>query len=315
MIIVIVGMGLASLNPNKEIEPLVPALQSYWLHLHVFFASISYGFFLASAVFALFYIIKVQQIRPTINAIFDGFSVFCLTVATASSTLLLSPLQFNKVEYVEGKMYHSKEIIQLPTIHYLVIFLCLLFLVTVFFQIKDARAKKEMPSEISKKLSMASFAVYFGLLVWLVFALKTTEGLSLASNPYKLGLIVLGFFTAFVHRILFIKYQRFIQVLPSAEMLDQLSYKSILVSIPLLTLVIVTGSVWAHYTWGRYWGWDPKETWSFITWLIYCLYLHLRLQKGWQGVKISFISLIGFMAVIFTYLGVNILLSGLHAYN
>ncbi|MBF0300951.1 MAG: cytochrome c biogenesis protein CcsA, partial [Oligoflexia bacterium] len=139
--------------------------------------------------------------------------------------------------------------------------------------------------------------------------------ISISSNPYRFGLLFLGFFSSLIHQLLSLKFDRFIEILPSAYTLDQLSYQSIVISLPLLTLVIVTGSVWAHYAWGRYWGWDPKETWSLITWLIYALYLHLRLHRGHKGIVISFISLVGFLAVVFTYLGVNILLSGLHAYN
>jgi len=95
--------------------------------------------------------------------------------------------------------------------------------------------------------------------------------------------------------------------------LDEIAYKSIAIGFVLLTLGIITGAVWAHYAWGRYWSWDPKETWALITWLIYALYLHLR-AIGWRDKKSAYLAIIGFLAVIFTYLGVNFLLSGLHSY-
>jgi cytochrome c-type biogenesis protein CcsB len=98
------------------------------------------------------------------------------------------------------------------------------------------------------------------------------------------------------------------------EMLDEISYKSIMIGFPLLTLGIITGAVWANEAWGTYWGWDPKETWSLITWFIYAAYLHARYTRGWSGKRAASISIFGFLAVIFTYLGVNLLLSGLHAY-
>ncbi|BAT70999.1 cytochrome c biogenesis protein [Thermosulfidibacter takaii ABI70S6] len=102
--------------------------------------------------------------------------------------------------------------------------------------------------------------------------------------------------------------------LPSAEVLDEISYKAVLIGFPLLTLGIVTGAAWAHYAWGSYWSWDPKETWSLITWFIYAAYLHARYMRGWRGKKAAFLSIIGFAAVIFTYLGVNLIISGLHSY-
>ncbi|MBN2570030.1 MAG: cytochrome c biogenesis protein [Deltaproteobacteria bacterium] len=98
------------------------------------------------------------------------------------------------------------------------------------------------------------------------------------------------------------------------ELWDEINYKMISIGFVLLTLGIITGAAWADRAWGRYWGWDPKETWSLITWLVYGAFLHARLVKGWKGVRMSIISILGFMAVIFTYLGVNYILSGLHSY-
>lgn len=81
-----------------------------------------------------------------------------------------------------------------------------------------------------------------------------------------------------------------------------------------LTIGIITGAVWANSAWGTYWSWDPKETWSLITWLIYAAFLHCRFMRGWRGKRAAWISIIGFLSVLFTYLGVNFLLSGLHSY-
>ncbi len=102
---------------------------------------------------------------------------------------------------------------------------------------------------------------------------------------------------------------------PSSRVLDELIYKAIAVGFPLLTIGIVTGAAWANYAWGTYWSWDPKETWSLITWFIYAAFLHARVTRGWRGVKAATLSIVGFVAVLFTYLGVNLLLSGLHSYG
>jgi len=103
-------------------------------------------------------------------------------------------------------------------------------------------------------------------------------------------------------------------IIPTRDTLDEINYRSIIVGFPLLSAGILTGAVWAHYAWGSYWSWDPKETWSLITWIIYALYLHARLVKGWKGKKIALVSILGFLSVIFTYFGVNFILSGLHSY-
>ena len=105
-----------------------------------------------------------------------------------------------------------------------------------------------------------------------------------------------------------------VDLLPDATFLDEVTYKMISIGFVLLTLCIITGAAWADRAWGRYWGWDPKETWSLITWLIYGAFLHARLARGWKGLRMSVISIVGFIAVIFTYLGVNYVLAGLHSY-
>jgi cytochrome c-type biogenesis protein CcsB len=101
---------------------------------------------------------------------------------------------------------------------------------------------------------------------------------------------------------------------PDLKFLDEVNYKSIAVGFPLLSLGIITGAAWANYAWGTYWSWDPKETWSLITWFVYAAYLHARFTRGWAGARAALLSIIGFAAVVFTYFGVNFLLSGLHSY-
>ena len=102
--------------------------------------------------------------------------------------------------------------------------------------------------------------------------------------------------------------------LPSTSILDEINYKSIVIGFPMLTLGIITGAAWAHYAWGTYWSWDPKETWSLITWFIYAAFLHARFTRDWRGRKAAILSILGFSAVLFTYFGVNYLISGLHSY-
>lgn len=104
------------------------------------------------------------------------------------------------------------------------------------------------------------------------------------------------------------------QRLPSLQILDEINYKLITLGFPLLTLAIITGALWAESAWGSYWRWDPKEVWSLITWFIYALVLHVRLTAGWRGRKAAILSIAGFVCVIFTFFGVNLLLKGLHAF-
>ena len=102
--------------------------------------------------------------------------------------------------------------------------------------------------------------------------------------------------------------------LPKPDVLDEIGYKAIVVGWPFLTLVIILGAVWADVAWGRYWGWDPKETASLVTWLIYGAYLHARVVRGWRGSKAAWLLIIGFGATLMTYFG-NLFFGGLHSYS
>jgi cytochrome c-type biogenesis protein CcsB len=102
--------------------------------------------------------------------------------------------------------------------------------------------------------------------------------------------------------------------LPSAAVLDEINYKSIVIGFPMLSLGIITGAAWANYAWGSYWSWDPKETWSLITWFVYAAFLHARFTRDWRGDRAAILSIVGFVFVLFTYFGVNYIISGLHSY-
>ena len=102
--------------------------------------------------------------------------------------------------------------------------------------------------------------------------------------------------------------------LPSAHSLDRMAYRTIAFGFPIWTFGVICGAIWAEAAWGRYWGWDPKETWAFIAWVIYAAYLHARATAGWKGGKAAFLNLLGFGAMTFNFFIVNIVISGLHSY-
>ena len=102
--------------------------------------------------------------------------------------------------------------------------------------------------------------------------------------------------------------------LPDAARLDTLAYRILAFAFPLWTFAVISGAIWAEYAWGRYWGWDPKETWAFITWVIYAGYLHARSTAGWRGRRAAYISLLGFVSFLINYFGVNIFVNSLHSY-
>ena len=104
------------------------------------------------------------------------------------------------------------------------------------------------------------------------------------------------------------------RLVPSAAGLDRLAYRIIALAFPIWTFAVIAGAIWAQEAWGRYWGWDPKETWSFITWVVFAGYLHARATSGWKGRRAAVIALVGFASLLVTYYAVNLFIVGLHSY-
>lgn len=105
------------------------------------------------------------------------------------------------------------------------------------------------------------------------------------------------------------------QRIPSADRLDLMSYRIHAFMFPIWTFAVIAGAIWAEAAWGRYWGWDPKETWAFITWVIYAAYLHARATAGWRGKKAAYVAIAGYATILFNYFVVNIFVQGLHSYS
>jgi len=102
--------------------------------------------------------------------------------------------------------------------------------------------------------------------------------------------------------------------LPSLATLDRVAYRTAIVAFPVYTFAVIAGAMWAEVAWGRYWGWDPKETCAFISWVFYAAYLHARATAGWRGTRAAWVSVLGFMSVLFNLFVINIVVSGLHSY-
>jgi cytochrome c-type biogenesis protein CcsB len=186
---------------------------------------------------------------------------------------------------------------------------------------------------IERKFKIQRAGAYFLLIVIALVALasspimpKEVAPLVPALQSYWLWLHVsvtlLGeafFAVAFVTSLMYLRAaakEKKGQTPPTpADKLDNVSYRCVAIGFPLFTLGgLVLGMVWAYKAWGTYWSWDPKEVWSLITWFVFALYLHTRIVMGWKGRRSAFIAIIGFLAALFTYFGVNYLLAGLHSY-
>jgi cytochrome c-type biogenesis protein CcsB len=139
------------------------------------------------------------------------------------------------------------------------------------------------------------------------------------------GFFALGFALSFVQLLQFRREERagtekpgrlkFLKTLPTAVTLENLAYRTNIIGFILWTFTLMAGSIWAERAWGRYWGWDTKEVWTFIIWVIYAGYIHARATRGWRGSRSAWLSIIGFAAVMFNFGIVNVFFKGLHAYS
>ena len=145
-------------------------------------------------------------------------------------------------------------------------------------------------------LAYGAFGVSFG--VGVLYLIRDAQPVALGSTGSGTSTVMQG-----------------ISLLPSTETLDKLLYRVVSFGFVFLTLVLITGAVWAEQAWGAWWSWDPKETWALITWLVYALFLHGRFTRGWQGRRTAWLAILGFAAVMFTLFGVTWLMPGLHSYS
>lgn len=304
-------LALAFINVSgvsSEITPLVPALKSNWLFYHVMISFLGYAAFgVAFAISMIYLLMDTEERGPTVNLAYALGAI----VVLASLGYYMASLG----ERMKTAFWMGIGVLVLIWFIYLVttgaknrpqVFLfwslCVtlaiglltamgidfFYLITLKHLAAGESFKKHMfeSTFLSSSVSIAlvSWAAVIGL-----FGLVWSQGMRL-KNLLK-------------------------QYMPAQDQLDDVTYRMIAIGWPLLTGGIITGAVWANSAWGTYWGWDPKETWSLITWFIYAIYLHARYVRGWKGTQMAVISAVGFLAVIFTYLGVNLVLSGLHSYG
>ncbi|HWR58306.1 MAG TPA: c-type cytochrome biogenesis protein CcsB [Thermodesulfovibrionales bacterium] len=251
----IAGLALAFIDltgVSKEIQPLVPALQSNWLLAHVVMSFIAYSAFALAFSTGLMYLIVSTEQQSEASYIFWTVTVGIFVVLLAAMGL----------DFLTYKLFISNPDILIKS-----------FLL---------------------KASFFSQSTVVAVLSWII-------GIGLIFLCWKYGYLLKKVIASFSL---------------SPETLDEITYKSIAVGFPIFTLGgLIFGAIWADQAWGVYWSWDPKETWSLISWFAYAFYLHSRLLRGWKGKKIAIVAVVGFVMVIFTYLGVNLLLSGLHSYG
>jgi cytochrome c-type biogenesis protein CcsB len=299
-------INVAGISP--DITPLVPALKSNWLFYHVLVSFLGYAAFGVAFAISLLYLLEdTKEQGPVVNLLFAMGAIVVLSSigyylaslgAGMKTAFWLGLGMLVLVWFIYLIVAGAKNKSQVYLFWSLCITLAIVLLLAMgidfmylvsFQRLAEGESFKKHLFETTFLNPSAPVAFISWASVLALFWLVWSQGLRLKNlmKPY----------------------------LPDQDQLDDVTYRMIAIGWPLLTGGIITGAVWANSAWGTYWSWDPKETWSLITWFIYAIYLHARYVRGWKGTQMAVISAVGFLAVIFTYLGVNLVLSGLHSYG
>jgi ABC-type transport system involved in cytochrome c biogenesis permease subunit len=282
----------------KEITPLIPALQSYWLHIHVTTAALGEGILAVGFAAGLMYLIRtVPQDRTTRGTVWLEIviGVVLMLVGFIGMDSTFARLEHKTVfEWTEQKVDSTgqAEMVQMKAEYTLPAIVAPAgskivkqgpmkpwFEAPTWMQGKDA----------ARKLNTMIWSVASGLLLYGLLRLLFRKRLGAVMQPSLRGI--------------------------DPELLDEISYRAISIGYPVFTLgALIFAMIWAEEAWGRFWGWDPKEVWALIVWLFYSAYLHLRLSRGWVGTKSAWMSVIGFVIILITLVVVNLVIAGLHSY-
>ncbi|MFB6362545.1 cytochrome c biogenesis protein CcsA [Paenibacillus elgii] len=302
----IIIIAYASVFP-REVQPLIPALQSYWLKIHVTTAALGEAFFAVGFAAGLMYLLQNVNFAGTSKA--DRreqrgveFTIFTLLMTIAFVVAIfgfsaagykakfVSDVKMTDINNVEQVVKQNVEYVLPPIVKP--------------YQSEQVEMKPflgmtgplfEAPSwmegaNAGRKLNTVIWSVLLGALLYALIRLVIRKPLGRALQPMIRGI--------------------------DSEDVDEIGYRAIAIGYPIFTLgALIFAMIWAHEAWGRFWGWDPKEVWALIVWLFYAVYLHLRLSRGWQGKKSAWMSVIGFLVVMFTLIGVNLVIAGLHSYS
>jgi len=312
-----------------EIRPLVPALQSTWLQIHVSLAVFSYaGFTLSFAAGVLYFVKDGTSPRTFLNwvsgLVAGIYGVVVLSSVESGWNLLVpawDPAAREKI--MAGP--NEALLVRVPGLGWPFVLVATLAAAALALNLVgtfSARAgawgvwarRVFLTAVVAQGIALILLVVKIESGPYSVPRLGQSFEIHFASSPFLLAGIVTALFASLAWQVLLWKQETIMEHLPHYDTLDNLIYKTVAISFPLLTLMIITGAYWANRTWGSYWSWDPKEDWALITWLTYAGYLHMRFTRGWRGRRAAYMAIIGFAIVLFTFFGVTYLLPGLHAY-
>jgi ABC-type transport system involved in cytochrome c biogenesis permease subunit len=340
------SLGLASLTTDATIKPLVPALQSWWIMIHVISSAIGYASGTLGAIFSLLFLLKARE-RVSLTAVAAGTLVvnvgLYLLLGRGAQLFSTAAYKVKLLKEMGGELIPAGRMVGENFAPYYVPspFVGPLMIATVVAGVVAAGIlwTKRKSHDVPTGAALLAFAVAFGAstatIAMILINAKTQLDVKVAaetastlmppgpwrlaiqSAQWDLALFGIGWVAQLVVFLGVLRPQALRDALPAAARLDRAAYYSILIAFALVAVVLVTGALWAHYAWGRYWGWDPKETGALVIWIVYAIYLHGRVTHGWVGVPSAVIGVLGFFVILAGFLGVNLgwFADGLHSYG
>jgi ABC-type transport system involved in cytochrome c biogenesis permease subunit len=323
----VVSVILMQLMPS-EVRPLVPALQSTWLHIHVSLAMLSYAACAVSFALSMMFLIQDKMKTETFQALtaagMVGIWGSLMIRFNGGGLNVIAWDVANKQEVILER--NQRLFVTIPDLGWLfaLVLLSTIAPLALYF-VARLRKDEAFDGHANRAMFITILLQVVGLAV---FAMRVKSGVypsanpdfpdpmpsALAASPFILAGVIGAIFAGLLYLLLLWRRSGLEAMLPEGDKLDKLTYKTVMIALPLLTAMIATGAYWANQTWGSYWSWDPKETWAAITWLVYAIYLHMRVTRGMRGRVAAYFAIAGFIVVIFTFFGVTYLLPSIHGY-
>jgi ABC-type transport system involved in cytochrome c biogenesis permease subunit len=303
--LVILIIAYASVFPS-EVQPLIPALNNYWLKIHVTTAATGEAFFAVGFAAALMQLIRVVDYtrKDKTGKRAQFWTEFSLVVIIVLIGFLVAVFSFRGAGY-ESSFRQEKVTIDANGVENT--------------EVKEV--KYSLPAIVAPYNSEAvKFEPFLGMHKPLLDSPSWLNGVNAGRKLNTIiwsvisGMILYGLLRLLARKPLAaVIHPHLTDIDP--EDLEEISYRAIAIGFPIFTLgALIFAMIWAQIAWSRFWGWDPKEVWALITFLFYSVYLHLRLSRGWQGTRSAWLAVIGFLVVMFTLVGVNLVIAGLHSY-
>ncbi|WP_203246433.1 c-type cytochrome biogenesis protein CcsB [Sporosarcina beigongshangi] len=283
--IAVIIIAYASMFP-KEITPLIPALQSYWLTIHVITAALGEAILAISAVAGLIFLLKnIDLTKKSKQRFWLEAVMFTLILVIG---FVLSSTTFKLMGYEAEFSYIDKNEMPAKMVYHY----------PPLFGMNQSESLTpdvmtpwaEMPAIVNAKtLTTFVWSVATGIVLYFILRLIFRRPIATLFQPFAKK--------------------------ANSQLMDEIGYRAVIIGFPVFSLgALIFAMIWAHEAWSRFWGWDPKEVWALITWLFYAAFLHVRLSRGWEGEKSAWLAVIGFIIIMFNLIAVNLIIAGLHSY-